>query len=194
VAAPVDDFVRIWFEQSGGLGTGVFPNFQAFIRHVSRQLSLEVPHDLLDRAADISISMTKRYVTAPRNGAIKVLSYLKTNGYRTGLITDCSPDVPDLWPETPFAPYFDVTVFSCIAGMNKADPRIFKVAIEKLGVKPRNCMYIADGMRNELANAQKLGMYAMQLQVSGEINDSPIREDWHGQTISSLQEILDFLK
>lgn len=194
MAAPVDDFVRIWFEQSGGLGTGAFPSFQAFIRHVSRQLSLEVPHDLLDRAADISISMTKRYITTPRDGAIEVLSYLKTNGYRTGLITDCSPDVPDLWPETPFAPYFDVTVFSCNVGMNKADPRIFQIALNKLAVKPEKCIYVADGMRNELANAKNLGMRSIRILVPGEDYESPIREDWHGQTISSLQEILDFLK
>jgi putative hydrolase of the HAD superfamily len=193
VSAPVDDFVRVWFEHSGGLGTGDFPSFQAFISHVSRQLSLEVPPDLIDHAAGISISMTKRLITVPRDGAMEVLSYLKTNGYKTGLITDCSPDVPELWPETPFAPYFDVVVFSCEAGMNKGDPRIFQIALEQLAIEPVKCIYVADGMRNELTNAAGLGMTAVQLLVPEEIDDSPIREKWHGQTISSLKGVLDFL-
>lgn len=193
VSAPVDDFVRIWFEHSGGLGTGFFPNFQTFIKHVLQQLSLEVPPDVIDHAAGISVSMTKRLITIPRDGAIEVLSYLKTNCYKTGLITDCSPDVPELWPETPFAPYFDVVVFSCVARMNKGNPLIFQTAAEELAVKPEDCLYIADGNRNELTNASGVGMTAVQLLVPEEIDDSPIREEWHGPVIKSLQEIYSYL-
>jgi FMN phosphatase YigB (HAD superfamily) len=63
-----------------------------------------------------------------------------------------------------------------------------------MAVKPEYCIYVADGMRNELANAKKLGMYSIQIYVPEEINDSPLREKWHGHRISSLNEILDFLK
>ena len=129
----------------------------------------------------------------PRDGAIEILTHLKTNHYKIGLITDCGPDVPALWDETPFAPFIDVAVFSCTAGMNKGNPDIFRIATEKLGVKTQDCMYIADGMRNELANAANMGMYAVQILIPEEIDDSPIREDWHGPVISSLREILDLL-
>ena len=110
------------------------------------------------------------------------------------MISDCAPELPEIWNDTPFAPYFDVTVFSCTAGMNKADPRIFQIALEQLAVEPENCLYIADGMRNELANAKKLGMHSVQILVPGEIDDSPIREDWQGPSITSLREVLDYLK
>jgi putative hydrolase of the HAD superfamily len=194
ISAPVDDFVRIWFEQGDGLATGVFPSYQDFIKHICRQLSLKVPDDLLDRAAEISLAVGRREINMPRDGAIEVLSYLKANGYKTGLITDCEPDVPALWSKTPFAPFIDVAVYSCTVGMNKNNPEIFKLATEKLEVKPKNCIYIADGNRNELANAKKLGMYAVRLLVPGEINDSPVREDWHGPVISSLKEVLTLVK
>ena len=78
--------------------------------------------------------------------------------------------------------------------MNKADPRIFQIALEKLAVKPDKCMYIADGMRNELTNAAGLGMTAIQLYVPEEYYDSPIRENWRGEKISSLQEVFNLLK
>jgi putative hydrolase of the HAD superfamily len=193
IAAPGDDFVRIWFEEAEELGTGVYPSFQDFIRHICRQLTLDVPENLVDLAADISISTARRHLTMPRDGAIDVLSYLKTSGYKTGLVSDCGPDVPAVWDETPFAPLIDAAVFSCAAGMNKGDPRIFQVILDKLKVAPEGCIYVADGMRNELANAAGLGMTAVQLLVPEEIDDSPIREDWHGPVIKSLKEVLNLL-
>ena len=193
ISAPVDDFVRIWFEQAEGLGLGKYPTYQDFIKHICRQLTLTVPENLIDKAAVISLAMARRHLTTPRNGAIELLTDLKTNGYKLGLISDCGPDVTTVWNETPFAPYFDVTIFSCEAGMNKGDPRIFRIALEKLTVKPEKCMYIADGMRNELSNATSLGMQAVQLLVPGEIDDSPIRENWQGLKISSLKEVLNLV-
>jgi putative hydrolase of the HAD superfamily len=194
LSAPADDFVRIWFEQAAGLGTGIFPSYQDFIRYVCRQLPLNVPDNLVNHATNISLSVTKRHLTVPREGAIEVLSYLKSNGYKTGLITDCGPDVPEIWHDTPFAPLIDVAVFSCSVGMNKGDLRIFQIAIDQLAVKPESCLYIADGMRNELANAAELGMHAVQILVPDEIDDSPIREDWHGPVISSLKEVLNLIE
>ena len=194
ISAPVDDFVRIWFEQSAGLGTGIFPSYPDFIKHICRQLPLNVPDNLVNHATNISLSVTKRHITVPRDGAIEVLSHLKTNGYKVGLISDCGPDVPEIWNDTPFAALIDVAVFSCSVGMNKADLRIFQIAIDRLAVKPESCLYIADGMRQELTNAAKLGMHSVQILVPDEIDDSPIREEWHGPVISSLKEVLNLLK
>ena len=194
LSAPVDDFVRLWFEQSEGLGTGIFPSYQSYIRHICRQLRLSVQDDLIDLAAGIPFSVTKKHLMIPREGAIEVLLYLKSNGYKTGLITDCAADVPAIWKDTPFAPLIDVAIFSCYVGMNKSNPRIFQLAVKKLAVKPENCLYIADGFRQELANASKLGMNALQIRVPGEIYDNPLWEDWHGPVISSLKEVLTLVE
>ena len=70
---------------------------------------------------------------------------------------------------------------------------IFELAVEKLGVMPEKCIYVADGMRQELATASKLGMLTLQIRVPTEIDDSPLRESWDGPTISSLWEITTLL-
>jgi putative hydrolase of the HAD superfamily len=194
ISAPVDDFLQLWSSQSSGLITGVFQDFQAYIRHICVLLRLNVADNLVDNAANIALSVTKNRFMTPREGAVELLSYLKSNGYKTGLITDCGPDVPEIWNDTPFAPLIDVAVFSCSVGMNKGDPRIFQIAIDRLAVKPESCLYIADGMRNELANAAKLGMHSVQILVPDEIDDSPIREEWHGPVISSLKEVLNLIE
>jgi len=147
----------------------------------------------INTAVDIAFEMTRRKVMVPRDGALNVLTYLKANGYKTGLISDCGPDVPALWDETPFAPFIDVTVFSCKARLVKADTRIFELAIDKLGVKPEKSIYVADGMRKELSSAAELGMWSLQIRVPGEADDNPLNEDWNGPRISSITELIPLL-
>ncbi len=67
--------------------------------------------------------------------------------------------------------------------------------MEQLSVKPENCLYIADGVRNELTNAHKLGMDAIQILIPEEVDhNNPFREDWNGTVISSLSEVLSILR
>ena len=193
LTAPVEDFVELWLNQSSGLGTGEYHSYQDYIRHICRQLRVEVQDSQVDSAASIPLEMTKRVMMDPQEGALEVLNYLKSNGYKIGLISDCGPDVPALWNETPLAPFFDVTVFSCSAGLVKSDTRIFELAIEKLDVTPERCVYVADGMRKELASAAELGMYALQIRVPGEADQNPLNEDWNGPVISSLTELIPLL-
>ena len=193
LAAPEEDITRVWRDEGYQLGTGIIRTYPDFIRYICEQLGLETEDSRIDTAVDIAFEMTRRKVMVPRDGAIEVLSYLKANGYKTGIISDCGPDVPALWNKTPFAPFFDVTVFSCSAGLVKADTRIFELAVEKLGVRPERCIYVADGMRKELACATKLGMHAIQIRVPGEADENPLIEDWNGPKISSLTEVISLL-
>ena len=184
----------MWFAQSSRLIIGIYQSYQDYIRYVCEQLGVEVGDDKVDYAAGIPFEMMKKMVMVPREGAIEVLSYLKSNGCKIGLISDCASDVPAIWNDTPFAPLIDVTIFSCSVGMNKGDVGIFQMAVEELAVKPEDCLYIADGKRQELANASKLGMHALQIRVPAEIDDSPLREDWDGPVISSLKEVLTLVE
>jgi putative hydrolase of the HAD superfamily len=190
LSVPAEDFVKLWFEQSSRLVTGFYPSYQIYIKHLCEQLNLNAPDNIIELAATIPFFVVKNDVMKPREGSIELLSYLKAHGYKTGLISDCGPELPVFWHDTPYASLIDLAIFSCSVGMNKGDPRIFQIAVEKLAVEPESCLYIADGNRNELANAAKLGMHSVQILVPGEINDSPVREDWHGPVIPSLKEVL----
>jgi len=194
LSVPEEAYLKLWFAQSSGLGTGEFESYQGYIRHICKRMEKDISEDLIEAAAIIPFNITKGMIEVPRDDAIDVLSILKKNGYKLGLVSDCFTDVPKIWNDTPFDPFFDVTVFSCFVGMNKANPRIFKLVLEEMDVDPENCLYIADGYRQELANASKLGMQAIQIRVPAEVDDSPLREDWKGAVIKSLKEILDLLE
>lgn len=191
--APAEDFVKLWFDKGEGLGTGVFANYQDLIKHVCGLLDVNVEDHQVESTASIPFNITKQMIMVPRDDALHVLTHLKLNGYKIGLISDCGPDVPEIWNDTPFANLIDVAIFSCYVGMNKADMRIFQLAAAELAVKPEHCIYIADGNRQELANAAKLGMRAIRIVIPEEIDENPLREKWHGQVISSLTEVMQII-
>ena len=58
--------------------------------------------------------------------------------------------------------YFDVISISGDLKIQKPDERIFRLTIEKLAVKPEDCLYIDDREGN-LEAAGKLGMKTMML-------------------------------
>jgi len=55
---------------------------------------------------------------------------------------------------------FDVFVSSAVEGVGKANPRIFLLACEKLGVSPEECLFMDDAKEN-VAGAIQAGMQAI---------------------------------
>lgn len=157
VSAPTDDFLRLWFDTFDKRATGIFTSPEANIAHICHKLGVHVEHTRVKQAAQIRFSYTARSIT-PRPDAIATLSCLKSRGYKTGIISDCSAELPAIWQETPFAPLIDVPIFSCTAGMRKPDQRIYQKAAKQLGVASQVCLYVGDGSSQELTGASQVGM------------------------------------
>ena len=133
---------------------------------------------------------TKRSLV-PRPDALETLAELRRRGYRLGLISVCSQDVPEVWDETPLAGTLDETVFSCDVGISKPDPRIYEIACGRLGVEPAECLFVGDGANDELPGAERVGMTAVQLRPPGEeLTESG--KAWQGASIGSLAEVLTY--
>ncbi len=192
LSALEEEFVKRWFEAYNGAAKGAFRDMREYIANVCRQMGLRPSQATLDAAADVVIDRERRRIRTPRNDTMPLFDYLKSHGYKTGLITSCGPDVPAVWNDAPYAKVIDVALFSCVEGVNKDDPRIFWLAAHRLKVKPEECLYVADGYRGELANATVLGMHAVQLLVPGE-GEGRKRDPWDGTVISSLTEVLTLL-
>jgi putative hydrolase of the HAD superfamily len=126
----------------------------------------------------------------PRPDAIPTLEELRRRGYKLGMISACSEDVPEVWERTPFATLFDSTVFSCSVGFSKPDPRIYAIAAEELDVEPVDCLFVGDGANDELPGAESAGMTAVQLRAPGERLTSE-GERWSGRYVGMLSDVLE---
>jgi putative hydrolase of the HAD superfamily len=196
--APHDDFMRLWHATGDRRVTGAFRTLEENLTYICRELNVPVIRSQINLAKQIRLNFVS-LVLAPREGVIEVLSLLKSDGYKIGLVSNCSAEPPVIWPYTPFAPFFDATVFSSVAGIQKPDPRIYNMAAEQLKVKPESCLYIGDGESHELTGAAEVGMHPVLIRAPSEDSDTVIRanpeiDDFPCPRISSLREVLDLVK
>ena len=194
LSVPPDDFSSLWHAGFDERMTGILQRYQDCIRHICQQLGVQVQDEKVELAAGMRFEMNRREVTAPREDAIEVLSYLKSNGCKTGLISDCSMETTLVWKNSPLLLLIDEVVFSCLVGVKKPDPRIYQIAVDRLAVNPEECIYVADGIGQELSRASKLGMHAVQILIPDEDDYDPYREDWDGPVISALKEVLTLVE
>lgn len=126
----------------------------------------------------------------PRPDTLETLAELRRRGYRLGLISVCTQEVPHVWDETPLAGTLDETIFSCEVGISKPDPRIYEIACERLGVEAGEALFVGDGANDELPGAERVGMTAVQLRAPGEKLTESGRA-WRGESVEHLSEILE---
>ena len=99
--------------------------------------------------------------TRLRADAVATLRALRARGLLTGVISDCTHEVPDLLAELPVAPLLDTRVFSVEVGRCKPDPAIFLRACGMLGVEPERTLMVGDSAAD--AGAARVGCATLVL-------------------------------
>jgi putative hydrolase of the HAD superfamily len=175
-------YTAAWAEDRNARDQG---EFEDSARRIYRRLGLELDDELLAR-----ISKRRRAAFAaifvPRDGAVPALEQLRARGLRTGLITNCSSETPQLWAASPLAPLVDACVFSCREGARKPERRLYEAAAQRLGVQPEACVFVGDGNDDELAGAARAGMRPVLLRTQS-------KRDWNGEAIHNLSEVVELV-
>lgn len=187
-----EPFMQHWRQITGSRTLGDFQSVEASIEHVCDRIGLSITKEQMAEAVEIRLQLTRRAL-APRADAVSTIARLKEAGFKIGLLSNCSIEIPIVWPETEFAEFFDSTVFSSIERLKKPDPRIYSLICDRLGVSPATCVYIADGENYELAAAADFGMHAVLIRNPlQERGNETLREaiNWRGAAISVLPEAL----
>jgi len=105
---------------------------------------------------------------------VKIVPLLKSQ-YQLAILSNHSREWSQfMTKEFDFFNYFDQIIFSCDVGLRKPDPRIYKLALTKLGSEPEECLFIDDKKRNT-DGAEKVGMKTILLE-----NVSKLREELFG--------------
>ena len=81
---------------------------------------------------------------------------------RTALLSNAFDDLRRIVAEEwKFADAFDEMIISAEVGMMKPDPRIYRLALERLGVQAEEAVFVDDMLRN-LEGAQAVGIVGIQ--------------------------------
>jgi putative hydrolase of the HAD superfamily len=170
---------------SGALG-GVRETMAA----VAERLGVRLSQEQLDEAAQTRRAVQESMFEL-RPEALGVIGRLRSAGFRIGLVSDCTTELPDAWSRLPLASVVDAPVFSCVEGTRKPDPRLFRKAAADLGTEPGRCVYVGDGGGRELTGASSIGMRAVLLAGPDwhAHRDHNRESDWTGLRIGSLTEL-----
>jgi HAD superfamily hydrolase (TIGR01662 family) len=116
-------------------------------------------------------------------GAFEVLEAIRKEGYKIGMIANGdSASIRNIIEATGLQGYFEVIVISEEMGIEKPYQRIFKVALDGLGVKPENSVMVGNRIDADILGANRAGMKSVWFRWNGRYDD----------TIDSSQEKPDF--
>ncbi|OQY65616.1 MAG: hypothetical protein B6D46_13010 [Polyangiaceae bacterium UTPRO1] len=97
--------------------------------------------------------------TTVREDVIALAREVRAGGVRTAIVTNNVREFGDGWRAMlPVGELFDAVVDSAHVGVRKPDPRIFRIALERLGgLAPKDAVFLDDFPGNVVA-AERLGM------------------------------------
>lgn len=132
------------------------------------------PLDVFELMAGLSGS-------AIRDEVVDFCRSVRDRGLATGLLTNNAREFEEFWkPLLPLDELFDDVVDSSEVGLRKPDPRIYHLALERLGVDPDRSAFVDDAPGN-VAAARGVGMRAVLV--------GPRREDVPA-ALAELSELL----
>jgi HAD superfamily hydrolase (TIGR01509 family) len=94
-------------------------------------------------------------------GARQALVALKGSGRRLAVISNAEGQVAEDLAAAGFDGLFETIVDSHLVGVAKPDPRIFQIALERLGATPDDAFYVGDVPAFDLDGAAAAGMPAV---------------------------------
>jgi putative hydrolase of the HAD superfamily len=93
----------------------------------------------------------------PIPGAVRAVSELEQLGLRLAVVSNWDVALVGHLEQLGLAGRFDAVVTSAEAGAPKPDPRIFRLALERLGVRPERALHVGDSEADE-EGARAAGM------------------------------------
>jgi putative hydrolase of the HAD superfamily len=114
----------------------------------------------------------------------ETLSVLRARGARLAVVSNWDSRLPYLLDVLDLDDFFDAVVVSHLVGVEKPDPRIFRIAMELLGADPERTIHVGDVPEIDLEGARAAGIDAVLVDRRG-------RWDGNGRVVRDLGGILE---
>lgn len=120
--------------------------------------------------------------------ALPCLLELQRRGFRLGLISNFEGWLQEMLVEFEVGHLFEVSVISGFEGMEKPDPGLYSLALERAGVSGASTMHIGDSPKMDVEPARAAGMTPVLLDRYNRYPDAP------EPRVSSLTEVPSVLE
>ena len=141
------------------------PHFKIYVSHTLSNLGYTVsPYDkAIDEGIRDFCREFSRYVQ-PDPQAVTVLEFLQAK-YKTGLISNLSFSecAWDLLKTNNLKNLFDFIIISGDVNIRKPNPKIFKIALDSLGVPACEAIFVGDTLETDIEGAINTGMIPVHI-------------------------------
>lgn len=117
-----------------------------------------------------------------------VLDRLAAEGYVLGLVSNFEAWLDDLLGDLGVRDAFAVRVISGVEGMEKPDPRIYRLALERSDVRPGDAAYVGDNPEFDVDPPAALGMFPVLIDRRGR------HPDHAGARVTDLRDLPEMLR
>jgi putative hydrolase of the HAD superfamily len=160
----------------------------ATFRETLATVGFDLPDDVVRHIVELDHSAYSNSIVVQPE-ILATLERLRAAGYTMGLVSNVSL-LPELMRDDlerlGLGPLLQATVFSSEVGVRKPHPRIFQVALARLGTEPGSTVFVGDRLYDDVSGAQAVGMRAVQTRQFRQEADSAFAPDG---VIEDLREL-----
>ncbi len=109
---------------------------------------------------------------------------LRSSGYRLGLISNFETWLEDMLVDLELGGVFEPVVISGREGIEKPDPALYQIAVERAAIDPARCVHVGDSPQMDVEPALEVGLNAILLDRLDRYPDAPYPR------IESLAELI----
>lgn len=115
------------------------------------------------------------------------LERLRAAGLRLGVVSNSDGRVDEALRAAQLHHFFDVVIDSQLVGFEKPDPRIFRVALDRLGIPAAEALYVGDIYEVDVVGSRRAGMDVILLDPLGNHGERDAR------TVRGIRDLTEIL-
>jgi putative hydrolase of the HAD superfamily len=167
-------------------------NQAELFREALSGIGFDLPDDTIEHIVHLDHSAWSNSLTVEPE-VLDLMKQLHDAGYAMGLVSNVSL-YPDLMrrdlERLGLAEYLKAAVFSSEVGYRKPDARIFRVALERVGVEAPQAAFVGDRLYDDVSGAQAVGMRTVQTRQFRAEQDAEAHPDAVIDHLSELPTVL----
>lgn len=167
------------------------------MRRVTHSIDPTVSEERILAAVESRRRRFETGLTRIEDEILGALDRLRAMGIRTALVSDAGADDVEGWPRSPLRERLDAVVFSYQLGIRKPDARIYEHALDAIGARPGEALFVGDGASDEHRGARAVGMRTVlvtrlaALWRPEAIAARRAHADWEFEDVPAFVEALD---
>jgi putative hydrolase of the HAD superfamily len=159
--------LRAEFRETEGIvmrthADGGFSWHQHLYRRLLALAGVSGEADALDNAAAVMLREHRASNAWRRigTGVRDALERLRAANFKLAVVSNSEGTIEQMLTEIDLRDLFDAVVDSAVVGVTKPEPRIFQIALARLGVSPAEALMVGDSPSADIGGAQNAGVRA----------------------------------